>query len=346
MSHPNRDRPSLSTNDTAVEQDYRPLFDTEGFDSRHPPAGRAPLVLRANSKTTIDDVVGIAPMLRTDLDRHHVLLLRGLPVNEPATFARIADATFADLPRYRTVEHPAIDTASAVYQPVAFTASETLLWHHEDSFAAQWPRYVMFACTTPAETGGQTTLVDTRSVYRAMPDDIRELLHRYGIRYERRCDGRAGRGWEQLYGTTDPDQAVDFARERGENLRFESNATAWITHHRPAFLDIDTAPAWFNQILHWHTAALPPDIASMTRENLIPTYRNCAIGDGTPIADNTVATLIAVHRDTEYEVAWRTGDVLLIDNTAVAHGRRPYTGARAHLVRLAGVGTYPERVGQ
>ncbi|CAM5231048.1 hypothetical protein SANTM175S_04757 [Streptomyces antimycoticus] len=35
------------------------------------------------------------------------------------------------------------------------------------------------------------------------------------------------------------------------------------------------------------------------------------------------------------DVDWHTGDLLLIDNMLVAHGRRPYTGTRRVLVAMS-----------
>jgi alpha-ketoglutarate-dependent taurine dioxygenase len=35
------------------------------------------------------------------------------------------------------------------------------------------------------------------------------------------------------------------------------------------------------------------------------------------------------------EFEWRAGDVLLLDNMLVAHGRRPYSGPRKILTALA-----------
>jgi hypothetical protein len=35
-------------------------------------------------------------------------------------------------------------------------------------------------------------------------------------------------------------------------------------------------------------------------------------------------------------VDWRAGDLMLIDNVLVAHGRRPFTGSRRVLVAMSG----------
>ncbi|WP_030456258.1 TauD/TfdA family dioxygenase [Herbidospora cretacea] len=57
--------------------------------------------------------------------------------------------------------------------------------------------------------------------------------------------------------------------------------------------------------------------------------------DGTPIPAEHV--IQARDRGLEHavDVDWRTGDMLLIDNVLVGHGRRPFTGSRRVLVAMS-----------
>jgi alpha-ketoglutarate-dependent taurine dioxygenase len=52
-------------------------------------------------------------------------------------------------------------------------------------------------------------------------------------------------------------------------------------------------------------------------------------------AHGKVVKLRAVHASLSRESDWQVGDVLLIDNVAVAHGRRPFTGDRRILVAMS-----------
>ena len=58
--------------------------------------------------------------------------------------------------------------------------------------------------------------------------------------------------------------------------------------------------------------------------------------DGTPIPDAYVAHVRDNGLAAAVDVNWYAGDLLLIDNVAVAHGRRPYTGPRRVLVAMSG----------
>src|SRR5262249_32919644 len=160
-----------------------------------------------------------------------------------------------------------------------------------------------------------------------MPQDVREPLAQHGIRYERLCDGRTSRTWDQIYGTTDRDEAHQQAEANGEDLIFAADG-ARIRAVRPAFLTVTHGTGWFNQLLPGHPHAPPAELRKMVAAGLPPTYRTCHAGDGSQITPQTVDLLMQTHRAAEFPVPWAAGDILLIDNTVMAHGRRPYRGRR------------------
>jgi hypothetical protein len=57
-------------------------------------------------------------------------------------------------------------------------------------------------------------------------------------------------------------------------------------------------------------------------------------GDGSPIPDEVAEHITDVYRRCEAAFAWEPGDVLVVDNLLVAHGRRSFRGERAMLVAM------------
>ncbi|HUR04769.1 MAG TPA: TauD/TfdA family dioxygenase [Nonomuraea sp.] len=300
----------------------------------------APLALFARRPTTVHQVdTQVADVLVQELTARAAILIRGLNISGSVDAAQLADRVFAGHQPFSTGEHPEVDDHAGIYRPVRYSPSETLLWHHENSFNATWPRYLMFVCARPADEGGQTTIVDSRLVYEQMPAELRAPVARHGISYERLCDGRTSRSWQQIYETTDWNQARQQAEADGEELTFGDHS-ARIRAVRPAFLSVAHGVSWFNQILHWHPRALPDELREMVTARLVPSYRSCKTGDGTAISPDTVLRLVEAHCAVELAVRWAAGDVLLIDNTIIAHGRRPFRGPREHFVRMAGHGRH------
>ncbi|MGC4093529.1 MAG: TauD/TfdA family dioxygenase [Polyangiaceae bacterium] len=58
-------------------------------------------------------------------------------------------------------------------------------------------------------------------------------------------------------------------------------------------------------------------------------------GDGQPIEDEVLAEIGAAYSALEIAFPWQRGDVLMVDNMLVSHGRRPFKGARKTLVAMA-----------
>ena len=66
-------------------------------------------------------------------------------------------------------------------------------------------------------------------------------------------------------------------------------------------------------------------------------------GDGSPIEDVTLRELRDAYEAETTSFEWQNGDVLLLDNMLVAHGREPYEGPRK--VRTAMVDPYERLYG-
>ncbi|MFE9687435.1 TauD/TfdA family dioxygenase [Streptomyces sp. NPDC006285] len=300
------------------------------------PGAPAPLLLtarapRPDGTLSAEMAHAIGDLLR----KRGALLLRGLDITTAPAASQLCDEVFAGQTAFTTGEHPQVVDGHGLYEPVRYAPEEKLMWHHENSFNATWPQHILFVAARPADEGGATPIVDGRLMHSRAPIELREALQEHGIIYERACDGRAGRSWQQIYATCDPQQAHDQALANGEALTF-STGGARISAHRPAFQDTPYGASWFNQLLHWHPQALPTEIRQMIADKLLPAYRTCRLGNGEAIPANSVETVRQLHAAAEFPVRWRTGDVLMIDNAVFAHGRDPYRGQRRHYVRMAG----------
>ncbi|MGH9760730.1 MAG: TauD/TfdA family dioxygenase, partial [Blastocatellia bacterium] len=91
-----------------------------------------------------------------------------------------------------------------------------------------------------------------------------------------------------------------------------------------------------NQADQWHPSNLGPDLSmAMNRvsgEDRLPI--NAYYGDGSPLEPDVLDEIRSVFRRLTVTFKWRQGDVLMIDNILVAHGRTPYSGPRKVLVAM------------
>jgi hypothetical protein len=94
---------------------------------------------------------------------------------------------------------------------------------------------------------------------------------------------------------------------------------------------------WFNQAHLWHVSALGERkqlaLLRTMREDELP--QHAFHGDGSPIDPSDLAAVRAAYAGCEIAFPWRAGDLLLLDNVLVAHGRRPFKGKRRLLTAMA-----------
>jgi alpha-ketoglutarate-dependent taurine dioxygenase len=94
---------------------------------------------------------------------------------------------------------------------------------------------------------------------------------------------------------------------------------------------------WFNQAHLFHISSLEPDV----RESLLLSFReedlprNAYYGDGSRIEDDVLDEIRDVYQQEKVVFAWQEGDILMLDNMLMAHGRTPFIGQRKVLVGMA-----------
>ncbi|WP_052808562.1 non-ribosomal peptide synthetase [Streptomyces cyaneogriseus] len=274
--------------------------------------------------------------LDADLERHGALLFRGFSVTDPDALERFASVFVDDL-FAENGEHPRASLGGNVYTPVFFPPEEKLLWHNENSFNAEGPTRIWFCCARPAESGGETPVVDSRAVHDRLDAALREEFTAKGVMYSRTYGTGLGLDWREVFRTTD--RAEVEARCARQQLRY-----AWhgdrlhTTAVRPAVLRHPRTGerSWFNQAQHWHTACLHPDVRESLLSSMAPEElpRSCRFGDGTPIPDEAMHEILRVYQDLEVGFPWERGDVMLLDNILTAHARNPFRGERELLVAM------------
>ncbi len=93
---------------------------------------------------------------------------------------------------------------------------------------------------------------------------------------------------------------------------------------------------WFKHAAFFHVTALEPAV----RETLLAEFAEDELpyqtyyGDGDPIEPAVVAQIQKAYRSEQVVFPWQAGDLLMMDNMSVAHGREAYAGEREVLVAM------------
>ena len=116
----------------------------------------------------------------------------------------------------------------------------------------------------------------------------------------------------------------------GDSLRTRQRRSAVARHPKT------NETVFFNQIQLHHVSCLDPTVREALFSFFAPEElpRNVYYGDGAPIEDSTVQTIIDTYWRNAVSFPWQKGDILMLDNMLIAHARLPYKGARKIVVAM------------
>ena len=274
--------------------------------------------------------------LRAALGSRGSVLLRGAAADIDA-FHQVVRAIGGDLLEYTERSTPRSAVSGNIYTSTEYPADQAIPMHNENSYSSRWPQLLFFFCQTPPATGGATPIADSRSVLAQLPPDLRARFAD-GVRYTRSYREGLGLSWQEAFQTADRAAVEQYCTRHGIEFEWVEDGLR-TRHHRPA-----TAPAaatgeevWFNQANLFHVSSLEPEV----REALLEVYpetdlpRNAYLADGGPIPEQDLRTIASAYDRVALALPYRQGDVLVIDNMLMAHGREPYTGVRRILVAMS-----------
>jgi alpha-ketoglutarate-dependent taurine dioxygenase len=306
--------------------------------------GALPWLIRPEAAGSPPSIAELAAALPGDLGvtllRHGALLFRGFAVEAPHDFQRFADA-IGSTRDYVGGNSPRSEVLDRVYNSTEYPRTLDLALHNEMAYLDRWPARLAFCCVTPAADGGETPIADCRRVLDALEPRLLDKLRRTKVRYVRNLHGGRGTGlsWQASFRTEDRAAVEARCREDGVAWEWTDGGDLRTTIARDALAvhPITKEPVFFNQIVLWHHSSLAPklrDVYAATGMGPDAYPHNCCWDDGTPIADDQVEGVRAAVAGATVSFPWERGDVLLVDNMLVAHGRRPFRGPRQILVSL------------
>jgi alpha-ketoglutarate-dependent taurine dioxygenase len=267
------------------------------------------------------------------------LLFRGFKISAEA-YDQTCAALLPNLVPYVNGNSPRTKVGHNIYTSTEYPAEETIWMHSELSYSSTWPSRLMFICDRAPATGGATPVVDTQLWMESIDDEVR-MAFAGGVCYTQNMHaGRGlGKSWQATFETDDRKAVEDWLDGAEADWSWKPDGGLRINQVRPATLrhPVVSTEHWFSQADQFHIAGMGADAAMMAAvvpEHLLP--QSVSFADGSPIPAEYIRHVQETGLNLSCETDWQVGDVLLIDNVAVAHGRRPFTGDRRILVAMSG----------
>ncbi|HEV2863964.1 MAG TPA: TauD/TfdA family dioxygenase [Pyrinomonadaceae bacterium] len=282
---------------------------------------------------------GSAALLDTLLLRHGAVLFRDFGAGGAEGLEQFIAAVSGSPLEYRERSSPRTNVGGNIYTSTDYPKEHAIFLHNENSYQQVWPLKLFFYCARPADRGGETPLADCRNVYRRLRPETRERFARGGWMYVRNFSEGFGLPWQSVFQTTDRAAVEQHCRRAGIEAEWKSEGRLCVRAVRPAVAAHPRTgePVWFNHATFFHVSTLAPAVREELLRNFdeadLPT--NTYYGDGSPIEPSVLEELREAYRGELTAFAWEAGDLLMVDNMLVAHGRASYAGERKILVGMA-----------
>jgi len=305
------------------------------------PEQRLPLVIHP----AIDDVHFIdwtqahRDDLRAQLLTHGGVLFRGFTWDAGTQFRQFISAISQELLRYQDQATPRTEVGGGIYTSTDYPANQSIELHNENSYAHTWPGKIFFCCIRAAQQGGETPIADSRKVFARLRPEIREGFLQKQVMYMRNFGDNLGITWQTAFQTTERSEMEEYCRCAGIEFEWKGKNRLRTWQIRPAALKHPQTgeDVWFNQATAFHISTLDAGIreallAELSQED-VP--KNAFYGDGTPIEDQVLDEIRAAYVQETVRFPWQEGDILMLDNMLIAHGRSPFVGPRKVVVGMA-----------
>ncbi|HSS51033.1 MAG TPA: TauD/TfdA family dioxygenase [Thermoanaerobaculia bacterium] len=267
------------------------------------------------------------------------ILFRGFRLGGAPDLERLVRALSDEVLDYTYRSTPRSEVSGKIYTSTEYPPDQSIPMHNEMSYTRSWPRKIWFFSIQVAETGGETPIADSRKVFQQLDSEIRHKFADKGVMYVRNYGSGLDLPWQDVFQTADRAEVEAFCRRSGIELEWKGRdelrtrqVCQAVARHPETGEDL-----WFNQAHLFHISSLDP----AAREFLLEEFgeeglpRNTYYGDQSPIEESYLEEIREVYRRNQVIFPWHEGDVLMLDNMLIAHGRQPFTGRRRVVVGMA-----------
>jgi hypothetical protein len=330
---------------------FRALDSREAIRS---PDGRLPLVIEPEDSAELAPLLewtaAHAALLNEKLCLHGGLLFRGFKVRSVDDFERLALSIDPALRDKNPLDDGVrLHDSRFVFGTTRYSPLHTLPFHNEDSYLPKNQTKIIFCCLKAPASGGETLIVDCRRVYDDLPRKIVDSFRGVKLPMMRRFNFHM---LSQNMGTSDKQTIEGICQELGaDNIAWSESDELILRYQLPVIIYHERTgePVWFNRLLIANPLSLifQTLFTTLRTRNLLLKARSlfqllAAKGRAAQDKAREEAGPPVVPAMTTYRLAraywknavvftWKEGDVLVLDNRLVAHGRMPFRGARSIL---------------
>jgi alpha-ketoglutarate-dependent taurine dioxygenase len=180
--------------------------------------------------------------------------------------------------------------------------------HGEMYYQKTKPLMIWFFCATPPLENGQTIVCDGRQFFEALPEHLKDLLLTKKLKYTGHSSQEA---WQKRYKTDDLEEVKAIFLSNDIQVQVNEDQSVDLQYICPAI-----HPSRQGDYRTFINSLLPA-------RKLSP--NSISFEDDSKIPDDIMTELYDIGEKLTTEINWQKGDILMIDNTRIMHGRRMIT---------------------
>lgn len=278
-----------------------------------------------------------ASLVEQHLLKHGALLFRGFNIYTVQAFESFVQSLQQDILTYAERSSPRKEVHKNIYTSTEHPSEEYINMHNEHSYTNHWPLKIIFYCLQPSEHRGETPIADSRKVLQQLREETKSKFRSLGVLYVRNIGNGIGLSWQEVFQTNDRSVVEAYCRSNDINLQWITDENLILKFVRPAIRvhPKTNEEVWFNHAFFFNILSLDVSLQQVLSKDLdryMP-YQTF-YGDGSKIEKEVIEEIRGVYEKLKFSFPWRKGDVLVLDNMLMAHGRNPFEGERKILVAM------------
>ena len=180
--------------------------------------------------------------------------------------------------------------------------------HGEMYYQQNIPLMLWFFCANPPLENGETTVCDGRQFFNEISSSTKELFNKKKLKFTVRISQE---DWQKKYQTDDLNKLHEMCQKNKTHLTVNDDQSIMLEYICPAIIPSRCGKyqVFINSLLP--TKQLSPKILKFE--------------DDSEISDEVMSELNEIAEKITTEISWQKGDILMIDNTRILHGRRIFS---------------------
>ena len=314
--------------------------------------------------------------LKSNLANHGAILIRGYQVKTPDQFQQVGFRIFPHLQNQYPGGAPRQKIAEYVWTASELPSYLPISGHTELSYSpSDRPAYILFFCSQAAASGGETPVIDMKSILSDLPEQLQHKCSHNRLvtklfwvsKQKRLLDVRlwewpwfsCAKSWKAVFNTEDRGLVEVKCRAAGRQTEWLTNGELIVScpmqtiSSHPSTKEI-VWTGWFPRFHLWGACIEAYFVAKYQRkfrswlvflilflitfvqiclEQFILgerkyRYLDVAFEDGSNLSVGDVYHIVKSYWENAELFSWQKGDILILDNYRMGHGRLPFTGGR------------------